>query len=180
MRFIYSLLIYIIAPFIPFYLKKRAKKNPKYSEFWKERFGFNLKNTSTKPIIWLHAVSVGETRAMYKLVYLLHEKYPQYQLLITSMTPTGRDTASNLYPFANLHYLPYDLPHAINSFYNTFKPVIGVIMETEVWPNLLHSAKNHNIPLYIINARLSDKSLRGYFKAKWIILPALNTVTSIL
>ena len=154
MRFIYSLLVYIIAPFIPLYLKKRARKNAKYALHWNERFGFRLQNVSIKPIIWLHAVSVGETRAMHKLVNLLHEQYPQYQLLITSMTPTGRDTASKLYPFAILHYLPYDLPHAINNFYTTFKPTIGIIMETEIWPNLFYGAKKHNLTLYIINERL--------------------------
>ena len=180
MRYIYSILVYLLAPFIPFYLKKRARKNPKYALFWNERFGFKLHNMSTKQIIWLHAVSVGETRAMHKLVNLLHQQYPQYQILITQMTPTGRDTAQNLYPFAILHYLPYDLPHAVHNFYRVFKPVIGIIMETEIWPNLFYGATKYNVPLYIVNARLSNKSLHGYLRFSWFIRPVLNNVTSIL
>src|SRR3990167_9130549 len=148
MRYLYSCLLYLIAPFIPVYLYKRAKKNPDYSLHWNERFGFNLKNNSKKPIVWLHAVSVGETRAISKIVELLTKNYPQYKILITQMTPTGRATAKQLYPQAILHYIPYDLPHAVINFYKTFKPQIGIIMETEIWPNLIHYAKQYNIPLF--------------------------------
>ena len=138
MRFIYSYLLYLVIPMTKSYLKKRAKKNPDYLLFWNERFGKNLVNKSTKPIIWIHAVSVGETKAMYKLVKLIEENYPNYQLLITQMTPTGRKTAGELYPNAILHYIPYDIPKFIKNFYKTFKPKIGLIMETEIWPNLIY------------------------------------------
>lgn len=180
MRYIYSLLLYLIAPFIPLYLKRRARKNPHYALFWHERFGINLVNNITKPIIWIHAVSVGETRAMAKLVEILGQTHPEYQILITQMTPTGRETAKNLYPNAVLHYVPYDLPHAVINFYKTFKPKLGLIMETEIWPNLIHYAAKFKIPLFLINARLSDRSFSSYHKVKWLIRPILNKFVGIL
>lgn len=180
MRFLYSCLAYIMAPFITLYLYKRSRKNPDYKLHWNERFGFNLDYNVTKPIIWLHAVSVGETRAIAKIVELLNKNFPHYQILITQMTPTGRATAKKLYPQAILCYIPYDLPHAVINFYNTFKPQIGIIMETEIWPNLIHYAKQYSIPLFLVNARLSSKSFRNYNKVKFFIQPILNQFTAIL
>ncbi len=180
MRFIYSILIYIIAPFIPLYLIKRAKKNPDYKLFWNERFGFNLQNKTNLPIIWIHAVSVGETRAVAKLIELLELQYPNYQIMLTQMTPTGRNTAKALYPNAYLHYLPYDMPRAVINFYKTFKPAIGLIMETEIWPNLIYYARKFQIPLFLVNARLSDRSFSSYYKARFMIRPVLNNLAGIL
>ena len=180
MRYLYNILFYILSPFLLLYLNKRAKKNPDYKKHWNQRFGYKLYNSSIKPIIWLHAVSVGETRAMAKVIELLKIKYPEYQLLITQMTPTGRKTASELYPDVLLHYIPYDMPHAVIKFYKTFKPAIGIIMETEIWPNLIHYANKLNIPLILANARLSNKSYNGYNKIRYIIKPIINKLTCIL
>lgn len=180
MRKLYSLLTYVIAPLIPLYLKKRGKKNPDYLDNWHERFGYKLHNPSIKPIIWLHSVSVGESRAMQKLVELIETEIPQYQILITNMTPTGRDTAKNLYPNAIVHYVPYDISFCVKQFYKTFKPKIGVIMETEIWPNLIHFAADYGVPLYLANARLSDRSFNGYNRFKWALMPILNKFTGIL
>lgn len=180
MRLIYSFCLYLISPFIMLYLKKRGKKNSEYNQNWHERFGFNLKNSVTTPIIWLHAVSVGETRAMQKLIVLLEKNYPTHQILITNMTPTGRDTAKNLYPNVIYHYIPYDLPHAVINFYTTFKPTIGLIMETEIWPNLAFYAHKFSIPLYLVNARLSHKSFNSYNKIRFLIKPILNNFSGIL
>jgi 3-deoxy-D-manno-octulosonic-acid transferase len=162
------------------YLKKRGQKNPAYNYNWHERFGLQLKNPATKPIIWLHSVSVGETRAMQKLILLLEEYYPNYQILITNMTPTGKNTAMALYPNAITHYIPYDLPHAVINFYTTFKPQLGLIMETEIWPNLTFYAHKFSIPLYLINARLSNKSFSSYNKIRYLIKPILNKFSAIL
>lgn len=180
MRYLYSILFYVISPFILSYLKKRGQMNPDYKLYWGERFGIKLVNKSTKPIIWLHAVSVGETRAMAKLISLLELHYSQYQILITHMTPTARNTAHHLYPNAIIQYIPYDLPHAIANFYKTFKPVLGLIMETEIWPNLVHYASKHSVPIYLINARLSDKSFKWYKRINWLLKPILNSFTGIL
>lgn len=180
MRVIYSGILYLLAPFIPLYLKKRGKKNPQYLENWHERFGWNLVNPTTKPIIWLHSVSVGETRAMSKLVELFHENLPEYQILITTMTPTGRETAKNLYPYAHIHYVPYDLSFSVQRFYKTFKPKLGIILETEIWPNLIHFAARNEIPLYLVNARLSNRSYIGYSRFKMVLVSILNKLTGIL
>lgn len=180
MRYLYSLIWYLLTPFILIYLKYRGRKNPKYNLHWHERFGIHLKNSITKPIIWIHTVSVGETRAISKLVAILTNEYPAYQLLITNMTPTGRDTAQTLFPQAVVHYIPYDQPHAVLNFYRTFKPKLGLIMETEIWPNLIFYAKKLHIPLYLTNARLSKGSYRGYRKVSRLINPIINQFTGIL
>lgn len=180
MRKLYSALTYLVAPLLPLYLKKRGKKNPAYLDNWHERFGYKLSNPTTKPIIWLHSVSVGETRAMQKLVELITDKLPEYQLLITTMTPTGRATAHELYPQSIVHYVPYDLSFCVTQFYKTFKPQIGLIMETEIWPNLIHFGHKNNIPLYLVNARLSDRSCRGYKRFNWALMPIINQLTGIL
>lgn len=180
MRKLYSALTYLVAPLLPLYLKKRGKKNPAYLDNWSERFGYKLTNPSTKPIIWLHSVSVGETRAMQKLVELITSELPEYQILITTMTPTGRATAHQLYPQAIIHYVPYDLSFCVKQFYRTFKPKLGVIMETEIWPNLIHFADHYQIPLYLVNARLSNRSCRGYQRFNWALMPIINQLAGIL
>ena len=174
MRLIYSFLVYLLAPLIPFYLKWRGRKNPDYLTNWHERFGFKLKKSASKPIIWLHSVSVGETRAMAKLIEIIEKNLSNYQILITTMTPTGRKTAQNLYPQAIVHYIPYDFPYAVKKFYTNFKPKIGIIMETEIWPNLIYYAAKNEVALYLVNARLSERSYRGYNRFKWCLLPILN------
>jgi 3-deoxy-D-manno-octulosonic-acid transferase len=171
--------MYIFVLFVPLYFRTISKKDPEYNNLH-ERFGLSLVNNSTKPIIWIHAVSVGETRAIAQLIELISQDYPQYQILITQMTSTGRATAANLYPNAMLHYIPFDMPHAIINFYKTFKPKLGLIMETEIWPNLIYYAKNFNVPLYLINARLSDRSYKSYSKIKFFIKPILNNFNGIL
>jgi len=167
-------------PLLPLYLKKRGRKNIEYNYNWHERFGVNLKNIIDKPIIWIHAVSVGEVRAAARLIGLIEEKYPQYQILVTQMTPTGRATAKSLYPNVILHYIPYDLPHAVINFYKTFKPKIGLIMETEIWPNLIHYSAKYRTRLFLVNARLSTKSFRGYNRVRFLLKPILNKFTAIL
>lgn len=179
MIFIYSFLLYLISPLLPLYLKYRGKKNPDYLLNWNERFGINLKTSSNK-VIWIHAVSVGETRATIKLIKLLSESYPEYQILITNMTPTGRKTAKSLFPNAIVHYIPYDLYFSVRKFYKTFKPAIGIIMETEIWPNLIWQSKKFKIPLYLANARLSDRSYNGYNRFKYLLMPVINQLKGIL
>lgn len=180
MRIIYSVLWYILSPLIIVYLKKRGKKNPDYLKNWHERFSWNISNTSVKPIIWLHSVSVGETRAMQKIVHLLKDSFPEYQILITTMTPTGRATAKNLYQSVIIHYIPYDMDFCVRKFYQTFKPKVGIIMETEIWPNLIYYADKYKIPLYLVNARLSDRSYKGYNRFRYFILPIINKFNAIL
>ena len=155
------------------YLKKRAKKAPAYLDNWSERFGKPYPNPVKQPI-WIHAVSVGETRAAAPLITELKKQYPNAPLLITQMTPTGRATAQSLYPDAQCRYLPYDKTKFVRQFLTEHQPILGVIMETELWPNLMHEAEKQDIPLVLANARLSEKSLRGYLKIKSLIVPAIK------
>ena len=161
-RGIYSALLYALLPFLPLRLIWRARKQPEYLQHVAERFGrYGAK--PTRPVIWLHAVSVGETRAAAPLVALLRERLPQYQILLTHMTPTGRATSQQLWGDAVMRcYLPYDYPFAVNRFLDHFQPSLGILLETELWPNLVALSAQRNIPVALINARLSRRSARGY------------------
>ena len=125
-RFLYSLLLYLALPLVPVKLLWRGIKQPSYLRHCGERFGFyNI--PVNKPVIWLHCVSVGETRAAEPLIKVLQQQYPSHQILITHTTPTGREASEQLFGDSILRvYLPYDLPFAVNHFLNHFKPVIGL------------------------------------------------------
>ena len=178
-RFFYSLLLYLALPFVPLKLLWRGIKQPAYRQHWGERFGFyNIK--ITKPIIWLHCVSVGETRAVEPLVKALQTQYPQHQILLTHGTPTGRDASEALFGNSiQSAYLPYDLPFAVNHFLMHFQPKIGLIMETELWFNLIAACKQKQIPLLLLNARLSEKSFNGYAKLGQLVRDGLQNLTAI-
>jgi 3-deoxy-D-manno-octulosonic-acid transferase len=183
-RFFYSLLLYLVLPFVPFKLLWRGIKQPEYRQHWRERFGF-YSLLANKPIIWLHCVSVGETRAATPLIQALLKQYPNHQLLITHTTPTGRATSEQLFGGHLLKdrvlriYLPYDLPFAVKGFLKHFKPALGMLMETELWFNLIAGCKAQNIPLLLINARLSEKSARGYAKLGGLVCEGLQGFSAI-
>ncbi|MDN0083715.1 lipid IV(A) 3-deoxy-D-manno-octulosonic acid transferase [Crenobacter sp. SG2305] len=177
-RRLYTLAGWLIRPLLRRYLKKRAKKAPAYLEHWDERFGDGYAPRATGAI-WIHAVSVGETRAALPLVHALRARYPDAPLLITQMTPTGRATALQLYPDAEVRYLPYDFPRAVAGFFAAYRPRFGVLMETELWPNLIHAAHKAGVPLLLGNARLSDKSYRGYRRVAPLIRPALASLAGV-
>ena len=161
---VYKFLLYLLLPFTALKLLWRARKQAEYLQHWRERYGFYCIPIN-KPVIWLHCVSVGETRAATPLVKALLKKYPNYQILLTHTTPTGRATSEQLFgDNVQRVYLPYDVPFAVHGFLKHFKPVIGVLMETELWFNLIAACKQHNIPLLLVNARLSERSARGYAK----------------
>ncbi|MCX4190530.1 lipid IV(A) 3-deoxy-D-manno-octulosonic acid transferase [Methylophaga sp. OBS3] len=163
MKFIYTLLFYLAIPFLLLRLIWRGFRAPDYLKRWPERFGFISSRTSQSPLIWVHAVSVGEVEASRPLVKGLQENYPQHQLLITTMTPTGSERVKRLFGQKVLHvYLPYDMPFAIKRFLKAMRPQFGIIMETELWPNLLLTCHKQHIPLVIANARLSERSAKGY------------------
>ena len=138
-------------------------KYPSYRAKWHERFGFiNWKN-SNKPLIWIHAVSVGEVNAAKPIVSFLLKKYPHYQIIITTVTPSGANTVLQCYDDnVKNFYLPYDVPFCVRKFIQKINPSILIIMETEIWPNLYQTCHYVNVPIFIINARLSQKSMKGY------------------
>ncbi|HJV06102.1 MAG TPA: lipid IV(A) 3-deoxy-D-manno-octulosonic acid transferase [Chromobacteriaceae bacterium] len=177
-RTLYSALWTLALPLVRRYLKKRAQKAPAYLQHWDERFGQPCHPRATG-VIWVHAVSVGETRAALPLVNALRARWPEAPLLLTQMTPTGRATAEQLFPDAEVRYLPYDRPQAVRRFLQAYQPRFGVLMETELWPNLMHAAQQAHVPLFLVNARLSAKSLNGYRKIRGLIGPALAALTAI-
>ena len=178
-RKIYTGLCWLILPFVflRLWLKGRALNG--YRHRWSERIAsystvFKKKNQLTQPLIWVHAVSVGEVLAAVPLIKQLEERFTQHAILITTMTPTGSERVMQI--FQNklektiFHvYLPYDLPFFINRFLNYFKPKCCFVMETEIWPNLFWAAIKRKIPICIVNARLSPGSFKAYFKLKnWL------------
>ncbi|MEN9656580.1 MAG: hypothetical protein RL571_45 [Pseudomonadota bacterium] len=180
-RWLYRALLYCAFPFIFLYLLKRSKRQPAYRQHWLERLGFYRNSPNQAPLIWLHAVSVGETRAAAPLFAELKAQYPKHQFLITCMTPTGRATAQELFTEqAEITYLPYDYPSAVGRFLKHYQPQFGLLMETEIWPNLIHCCAEHDIPLFLANARLSEKSLKGYQKIKYLVQPAVARLAGVL
>ncbi|MFZ5524729.1 MAG: lipid IV(A) 3-deoxy-D-manno-octulosonic acid transferase [Pseudomonadota bacterium] len=172
-------MLWLLLPYVVFRLLWRARKQPDYLHHIGERFGFySLPND--KPVIWLHAVSVGETRATQSLVIRLRDTYPNHQILLTHTTPTGRNAGEQLYGDSVLRvYLPYDYPFAINKFLRYFRPQLGILMETEIWFNLIHACHASSMPLVLLNARMSEKSAAGYTRFARLSRNALGELTAI-
>jgi 3-deoxy-D-manno-octulosonic-acid transferase len=178
-RFFYTLLLWLLLPYVFFHLLWRARKQPEYLRHIAERFGA-YPVRSDKPVIWLHTVSVGETRAAASLVRRLRETWPDYQLLLTHTTPTGRAASEQLYGGDVLRiYLPYDYPFAVRRFLRHFQPHIGILLETEIWPNLIHVCHAGKIPLLLLNARLSEKSAARYARYPYLARSALSELSFI-
>ncbi|MEI7456820.1 MAG: lipid IV(A) 3-deoxy-D-manno-octulosonic acid transferase [Nitrosomonadales bacterium] len=179
MRFLYTLLLWLLLPFIFLKLLRRSRRQPEYLQHLGERFGFYQANSS-KHVIWLHAVSVGETRATVSLIAKLRATYPDHQILLTHTTPTGRATSEQLYGDEVLRvYLPYDYPFAVRRFLRHYRPDLGILMETEIWFNLIHEAHAAGVPVLLLNARLSEKSARGYARAAQLTRNALRQLDAI-
>lgn len=179
MRYCYTWLFALAIPFILLRLAWRGYKAPAYWQRWNERFGFYRIN-STQNVIWLHTVSVGEVEAATPLIKILAKHYPQNKILLTTTTPTGSARVTANFSDAVEHvYLPYDLPSIIGRFIKHFKPAIAIILETEIWPNLYRGCMLNNIPLTLVNARLSDKSMAGYRLLPSLIKQTLTGVHKI-
>ncbi len=178
-RLLYSGLLYLITPLILLRLLWRARKQPEYLQHLGERWGFYRMPAPAK-LIWLHAVSVGETRAAQPLIEALHLAWPEHRILLTGMTPTGRAAGREVYgDRVTQAYLPYDYPAAIDRFFRHFSPDFGVLMETEIWPNLLAGAKARGIPVILANARLSERSARGYGRVSALARPAFAALRAV-
>ena len=179
MRTAYSAVFYLIIPFILLRLLWRSIKAPNYRLRWRERFACYDKSYPQQ-VIWFHAVSVGEAEALFPLVRKLQQRHPLTRYLVTTTTPTGSARVQAVLGQTVEHvYLPYDTPTAVRRFMRAFKPVLAVIMETEIWPNLYGYCGENGIPLYIINARISEKSVRGYQKIPALIRPVIANVKQI-
>jgi len=181
-RLLYSLLFTLAQPLVWLRLVWRARKQPEYLRHIGERYGFYPQPAPGR-LLWLHVVSVGETRAAEPLIKALLESCPEHALLLTHMTPTGRATGGELIAKHGARllqaYLPYDLPDACARFFAHFQPELGLLMETELWPNLIAAAARRSIPLALVNARLSARSQRGYARLSPLIRPALAALTAV-
>jgi 3-deoxy-D-manno-octulosonic-acid transferase len=172
-RLIYALIWWIAAPLAVLRLYWRARKLPGYRARIGERFG-RYEPVPAVPRIWVHAVSVGETRAAAPIVEALRSAHPGHRILLTHMTPTGRATGEEIFgDRVERAWLPYDMGFAARAFVRHFRPELGVILETELWPRLLEECKANGVPVVLANARLSERSARRYARfpafARWAL-----------
>lgn len=178
-RLAYTLAFVALIPWALLHLVWRSRRQAEYLHHWSERFGF-FSARPVGPLIWIHAVSVGETRAAQPLVAALRARYPQQRILFTHMTPTGRQTSESLFgDTVTRVYLPYDLPWAVGRFLDHFRPVLGMIMETELWPNLIAACHDRGVPLLLVNGRLSARSAARYARFPALTRQALNELATI-
>ena len=179
MRALYTAFLRLVLPLFLLRLWWRGRREPGYRESIAERFGEYSVETKPK-MLWLHAVSVGEARAAAPLVRALQELLPDHGLILTCTTAAGRETLKQVYGesvFAA--YLPYDYPGAIQGFLEHFRPRLGILMETEVWPNLLAVCAENGVPLLLANARMSAKSAQGYRRLGWLSRPAFRSLAAV-
>ena len=176
LRALYSAALYVLVPITVYHLIWRGFRQHAYFERWSERYASYPAATADAPL-WLHAVSVGEVNAAAPLVNRLLSEHPELRLVVTTITPTGSERVQALWGDEVLHvYLPYDLPGAVSRFLDHFRPALALIVETELWPNLLFGCRDRGIPTHILNARLSARSLRGYRVLAPLIRRALQSV----
>jgi len=178
-RKVYLGFLYLIFPFIWLRLAWRARKAPAYAKHWKERLGkvpFKLTHQS----IWIHGASLGETIAAMPILQFLKTHYPDTPIIFTTMTPTGRAKAKSLQnENVNVCYVPYDYPFAVNRFLTHVKPKLAIFIETELWPNILAACWQRQIPFFLANARMSEKSKQGYLRIAGLMKEMLQHVTFI-
>jgi len=185
-RRLYTLGLWLFAPLALLRLVLRSRRQPEYLQHLGERFGRygelgQAETDTVAPLIWLHAVSVGETQAARPLIEALRARMPQAQLLITHMTPTGRASAQALFgDQVRSVYLPYDFPFSVGGFLVHFSPTLGLIMETELWPNLISGCARTGTPLYLVNARLSERSAARYRRFPRLSAAALRGLSGVL
>ncbi|MCG8708356.1 lipid IV(A) 3-deoxy-D-manno-octulosonic acid transferase [Brenneria sp. 4F2] len=174
---LYTVLLYLIQPLIWIRLWLRGRKAPAYRRRWSERYGFCAEKVKPDGIM-LHSVSVGETLAAIPLVRALRHRYPDLPITVTTMTPTGSERVRSAFGDSVYHvYLPYDLPCALKRFFNQVRPKVVIIMETELWPNLIAELHRRKVPLVIANARLSARSAVGYKKIGSLTRNILQRIT---
>lgn len=180
-RWAYSLLLTLLTPAYLLRLLWRARAEPLYAYALGERFGLYSQTHAKGQWVWLHAVSLGETRAAGALVNALRTQEPGLRLLLTHGTATGREAGRALLRQGDAQvWLPYDTPGAVQRFLKHFEPRVGVLMETEVWPQLLHQAHRHRVPMVLANGRLSERSLRRGQRFSALLRPAAKQLRLVM
>ena len=179
LRGLYSAVLYVLTPVTVYHLIWRGFRFREYFQRWDERYA-----SYAQPVpridVWLHAVSVGEVNAAVPVIEALRRAHPQLRWLVTTITPTGSERVRALWGDEVQHvYAPYDLPGAVDRFLQHYQPRLALVMETELWPNLLFGCSDRGIPAYLLNARLSARSLRGYSVLAPLIARVVRTVKRI-
>jgi len=178
-RLAYSALLWLALPFVLARLAWRARRQPGYLEHLGERFGA-APAPGGNPVIWVHAVSVGETRAAAPLVALLRRDHPGASILLTHMTPTGRATGREIFgDGVTQSWLPWDHVFAVRRFLRRTRPAFGVLIETEIWPNLLAECDSQAVPVFLVNARLSARSAAGYARVAPLAREAIGHLAGV-
>ncbi|EII3002962.1 lipid IV(A) 3-deoxy-D-manno-octulosonic acid transferase [Vibrio cholerae] len=162
LRTIYTLLLTLAAPFLLYGLYRRRQGKPSVGKRWKEHFGATPPLKTTNSPIWIHAASVGETLAVTPLIKQIKQRSPNTPILLTTTTPTGAEQAEKLADWVEHRYTPIDFSFAVRGFLRRVLPCQLIIVETELWPNTLHTVAKAGLPITLVNARLSEKSYRGY------------------
>ncbi|BCN23000.1 lipid IV(A) 3-deoxy-D-manno-octulosonic acid transferase [Vibrio alfacsensis] len=178
-RIIYTLLLALASPILLFGLYKSKPNKPKFGKRWKEHFGFTPKLKATERPIWIHAVSVGESIAAIPLIKALKEKRPDQPILVTTTTSTGAEQIAKLGDLVEHRYMPIDFAFAVKGFLKAIQPKQMLIIETELWPNTLNVVHNAEVPITVVNARLSEKSCKNYAKVQPLFnlfIPCLDKV----
>ena len=180
LRGLYSAALYVLVPVTVYHLIWRGFRQREYFQRWNERYAV-YGDAPHQATVWVHAVSVGEVNAAAPLVDALRASRPDLRLLVTTITPTGSARVRALWGSSIEHvYLPYDLPGAVTRFLAHYRPRLALVLETELWPNLLFGCRDHGVPAYIVNARLSERSLRGYRVLRPLLSRALRTLRGVL
>jgi len=178
-RLLYTIVLRLALPLIVLRLWWRGRREPGYREGIPERFGF-YEGERPERVIWVHAVSVGEARAAAPLVRALGQAYPDHTILMTGTTAAGRETLKQVYgESVMVAFLPYDYPESVQSFLERWHPRLGILMETEIWPNLLAGCAAYGIPVVLANARMSEKSARGYQRWRALSRPAIGSLAAV-
>jgi 3-deoxy-D-manno-octulosonic-acid transferase len=179
MRQLYTIALRLALPFILLRLWWRGRREPGYREHVQERFGIYSGEKPHKAL-WVHAVSVGEARAAAPLVRALKGLLPDHTVLMTCTTAAGRETLSQVYGESVLAaFLPYDYPESVQGFLVRWAPRLGVLMETELWPNLLAACSRHGVPVVLANARMSEQSARGYRRWRALMAPGIRSLAAV-
>lgn len=179
-RFVYTAALYCAMPFFFARLLWRGLRYSAYRRRIGERFGLGARIESERGCVWIHAVSVGEVQAAAPIVKALKDRYPDQTIVVTSTTPTGAARILKAFGGGVVHrYFPFDLPGAMTRFLDRVEPRVAVIMETEIWPNLLALCRVRNVPVVLANVRLSERSAAGYRRFRRLFAPALGGVAAI-
>lgn len=179
MRFLYTIIFYLLLPFILLRLWIKNRQIPNGLQFWHERLGFALRPFSPGGI-WVHAVSVGESLAAIPLIKLLQQRYPETPIIVTNETKTGAERIRvELGDSVTQLYFPYDLPLVLKRFFKALQPKLLILIETELWPNLLVSCQLYQVPVVLVNARLSERSAKSYRRILPLMHKMLNSINLI-